>query len=302
MKKTITLALLILLAFAKANAQQYTPFPDSNAEWHVYYLGSCTDGAPLDTAIINYSINGDTSINGTTFHKLKTTYDNDTTDTPFGVIAIREVNKKIYGFSANGMLPDTLIYDFNAQKGDSVSVAYRKEKVNNVDSVQTGTSYSRRLTLEESGYGNGALEYWIEGIGSTVGPFTNTIPLPTCGVHIYELICYKQNGVVKYLSPNFESCDATRPKTVTAISETGYHSSLKIYPNPTVSNQLRIENVDTYQGYVAKVTDYTGKVILSQNLNRSNNIIKLPNTGLFYVLMITNKQGQMIESRKILNQ
>jgi len=297
MKRTLILLCFAVFAFFSAKAQQYTPFPDSAAEWTIYYVGTCVTGGIPDTSITKYWLNGDTVINGKTYRKL-----GNNGGFMMDVVALREDDKKIYT-NPTQFSNDSLLYDFNIAKGDSFNIGGSpiKSVVDSVDSIQTGNSYSRRFHFNNHLYGNVG-EYWIEGIGSIYGLITDLIPIPTCGFHHYELLCFKQNGIVKYLSPNFDNCESTKPKSITAIKETEKYAALKIFPNPTLSKQFHIDHVDAYEGLQARVTDYTGKVVLTQKLNDANNIIQLPNTISLYILRIVNKQGEVVLSQKILNQ
>lgn len=302
MKKHSLFILLAFFCFFNVIAQQYAPFPIADAEWTTYYVGTCINGGIPDTIITKYTLNGDTTLHNATYHKLTSTVIYPPSNVITYVGAIREDKKKIY-FLSPTVFPsdDTLLYDFNANIGDSVSVyiGYRKVAVQSIDSILIGDEYNRRLFLGSSFYNNGEIEYWIEGVGSTVGLITNTFPIPTCGTHYYELLCFKQGGVIKYLNPDFESCDATN--RITAIADHEINTGIKVYPNPAIAKQIYIDNIKAYNGLTGRITDYTGKVILVQPLNDLHNTIVLPNTSGLYLLMIWNKEGQLIKSQKIVN-
>jgi hypothetical protein len=301
MKKKLLLSLVLMVFVISSKAQSYVPFPTAGATWRTYYYGTCSSMQPPDTSITEYSLTGDTiTIHGNTCYKLYSNTIYPTLGPTTYAGALREEKKKIYFY--NGPIPeDTLLYDFNAVAGDSVYVFVDafKSPVLAVDSILIGTAYNRRLQLRGNIY-NGETEYWIEGVGSSIGLVTNTVPLPTCGTHHYELLCFKQDGITKYLNPRFLDCDATKP--ITAITAPGYLSRVSIYPNPTITRQVHIDNIIVSDHLLVKVSDYTGKIILSQPLNHRENTIDLPTAKQLYFLMITNQQGKVLRTQKIWNQ
>ncbi len=143
------------------------------------------------------SIQGDTLIDGKTYQKLKSQYSLNVS-----YYYLRESGKKWYIRSLYNVNSETLLYDFEADLGDTIkapgSSGYTSYSiiVTKVDSV-TLENGARRKRMEL-----GHSYVWIEGIGdlrSFLGPI---MPIPTCGIGCIStpsmLVCFKQNGTVMY--------------------------------------------------------------------------------------------------------
>ena len=75
MKQKQFLKILLLLNFififlTKAFSQNYIPFPDSSTNWNVSWNDADCNINNLPDGAYSYYINGDTIINGTTYHKI----------------------------------------------------------------------------------------------------------------------------------------------------------------------------------------------------------------------------------------
>jgi hypothetical protein len=128
MEKILFLASLTFVISAKA--QQYVPFPDSNAYWNEFYSNY---GFP--DYKYTYFIRGDTIIDTLTYHKI---YSDDSTSTIRYIGGLREYNKQIY---FGGCGNKVILYNFNV--GDSMELPCNfcdtstklYAKVTSVDSV-----------------------------------------------------------------------------------------------------------------------------------------------------------------------
>ena len=69
MKKLIITISIILTFPCGLKSENYVPFPTENADWNVYYVGTCEERAP-DTLLLRYAIHGDTTINKPVYKKL----------------------------------------------------------------------------------------------------------------------------------------------------------------------------------------------------------------------------------------
>ncbi len=218
MKKLILY--LFLLIPVMAGAQKYVPFPTENAQWNVFYSSNVND-APMDTTLLQYSLQGDTTINSIVYHKVCRNI--GTIDNPIykGVGGLREKDKKIY-YSGIGYTThfgsgnsEYLLYDFTKQIGDTVWVdkthTQIKYIIENIDSVSIGNKYRKRYKVSE-----GRLpvsDYIIEGIGSVVeGIFGRITPIPTCSMchQEWHFVCFSQNGESVYKNPDFVDCGSVR--------------------------------------------------------------------------------------------
>jgi len=234
--KLILFRALLLLFFISglkvASAQNYHPFPDSNAIWSEVF----TNGQPLEIDTYQYGIKGDTLINEKWYKKIYLL--NDTTyplHTGQFCGAIREDDqKRIFVVECSCTYPgadenEVLLYDFSKTTGDTVYVGVEGVGpwgmplvIDQIDSVLINDEY--RKTFHFDGYPY----FWIEGIGSTRGLFSPITWQPT-GYQEWDLICFNENNEVLYLNPDFSSCFPI----ITGIEK---HESkpgeVSIHPNP----------------------------------------------------------------------
>ncbi len=305
MKKLLLNAtLLFALSFA-TKAQQYVPFPTSNATWTDVVVSRACESAPLDTTAYPYSLYGDSTVGNKIYQKINF-FDGTTT-------LIREESKYIIlskSYLSNGQ-PDTL-FNFNLNIGD----VWHNKTCQSIDSILINGTYRKRFNMgTNNGIGQGAPSptlYWIEGIGSTAGLFTSLMLQTLCldNYYSYNLACLQVNNLNSYSWDGFYNCDGvvlslpqpdTAKNTPTVTLPQGLRG-VNIFPNPTLSKEIHINNIDTKYGLTAKITDYTGRVVLTQKLDHADNTIKLSNSGQLYILIILDHQGQAIKSQKIYNQ
>jgi hypothetical protein len=149
--------------------------------------------------------------------------------------ALREESKKIF-FRYNYCQHEILLYDFTKQVGDSIYSLFSEFEILSCDST---TSYNGIIAGIDSTLINGAYRKvyhidpwypdWIEGIGSIAG-LLNPIPPQITGFDTWDLVCFKKDGDVLYLNPNYNTCFPL----IVGINEniTTSNNRIKIYPNP----------------------------------------------------------------------
>lgn len=74
--------------------------------------------------------------------------------------------------------------------------------------------------------------------------------------------------------------------------------NIEVFPNP-VKSELHIENIDPGQHLEMKIIDNLGRIVHEQKLLQNKNIIEFQGNKGFYILQITDQQGNTVESRKI---
>ncbi|MDR3706206.1 MAG: T9SS type A sorting domain-containing protein [Paludibacteraceae bacterium] len=223
MKKVLIFITLAIILHTGLHSQTYVPFPTANASWNVYREYEML-GDPKNTFVDKYTLSGaDTTINSI---KYKILLDNS-----YFIGGIREQDKKIYYSPSYG--GEYLLYDFNAQVGDTIrhssTLSYMYTVVKAIDSIQIDGNYRKRYIVSVYGYEPDSI---IEGIGSVKNSLIYAVQLiSTCTcVNYWEHICFEENGVVKYLNPDFSDCSSTKP--IAGINETYSDAEIKIYPNP----------------------------------------------------------------------
>lgn len=170
LKNKLLLLALILCTWQTAQAQNYHPMiVNDSVVWNMFYA---EEGGTYYE--YQYRMAGDTIINGTSYKKL----DEYGPGIYEPSIAVRESKKRVYAITYTQSFRDTEIiaYDFNLEVGDTFIRAdpRRKSKcpmvLRSIDSVMLDNGeYRKRYNFKDSCYGQ--YTYWIEGIGSSRGPF-----------------------------------------------------------------------------------------------------------------------------------
>ena len=289
------------------NAQKYVPFPTANAQWNVFFALSYND-SPMDTTLLQYSLQGDTTINGTVYHKMCRNI--GTIENPIykGVGGLREQDKKIYyvgyGYTTysdpinDGL--EQLLYDFN--KGIGETVFYQTNHLNytiaEIDSIKIGSEFRKRYKIYRNTF---EYEYIIEGIGNIQsGLFGVITPILTCSMchHEWHFVSFSQNGECVYKNPDYVDCNSVLK---TALSDVKANIPLiKISPNP-VKDILILESINTDSPFTSvEVMDIMGKSVKTTLItNSSESKLDLSDcmTGIYYVLV---KYKDKTEAHKII--
>ena len=304
MKQLIFTIATILTFTTGLKSQNYVPFPTENVNWNVYYLGTCEEKAP-DTTLLRYTIHGDTTINEVAYKKLCLESGDTINPIVKAIGGIREKDKKIY-YKGRTILSSTykeeyLLYDFTKQIGDTIKHNPQGgfySVILDIDSIMIDGTYRKRYEVDNHWYFQNP-DYIVEGIGSMKNGLLGHISdIPTCGYHYWEFICFRENGEVKYLNPSFNDCF---PENLLMGSNfTKMDTQLKIYPNP-VDQNLRIEN-NSNENLSIKIIDINGCSIIEQQLNETIKVIKLEVKPGVYNVLITNKIGQIMMTKKIIKQ
>ena len=285
-------------------SQNYVPFPTQNVNWNVYLLATCGE-VPPDTILLRYTIHGDTTINKISYKKLCIESGDLQNPKIRSIGGLREENKKIYYNGAEILRgssgEEILLYDFTKHIGDTI-----KHKANGrvysviegIDSVLIYNSYRKRYKVDNHWFYNNP-DYIIEGIGSVQNGLLGHISdIPTCGHHYWEHICFKENGIVKYLNPSFSECFPAN--LLTSINYLDKESEIKLYPNPLYSN-LTVENVRNKDLRI-RIFDTSGRLICERVLIDSKTIIELTMTKGVYNVSIVDKKGLIMTSKTIIKQ
>ncbi|MFZ1634546.1 MAG: T9SS type A sorting domain-containing protein [Chitinophagales bacterium] len=222
--------LVLICSFCGLQSQTnvYHKFLTEGAEWSELVISYSFEYDSI-TYIQHEGIFGDTIIDGKLYYIM-------------GSFLMREdtINKKVYAQELAFGWPDTLLYDFNLNIGESAahcaefSVAnlFPDATVTNIDSIFIG-KYRKRWEIKytplvEEG---DSVTYWIEGIGSDYGIFT---PYGSWyWPDIRRLICYKENDSVLFSDLQFYyDCDGIFEDTSINIFENIIEPTFVIQPNP----------------------------------------------------------------------
>jgi hypothetical protein len=309
MKQLIFIMATMLTFSTELKSQNYVPFPTENAQWNVYLEYSMSEN-PADTILMQYVLNADTTINQLRYNRLCLQSNASDTACVAPIGGIREKDKRIY-FIGNDFLgfphdEELILYDFNVQVGDTVfhdDYSSFFSIIEAIDTIEINEEYRNRYKISpdsrNSNYYFPDDEYWIEGIGSVkAGLLGHITMVPTCCYQFWEHICFKENGVVKYLNSTFSDCLASNLLMGVNLPMTDLQ--IKIYPNP-VTNQLQIEN-NSNENLSIKIIDINGRSILEQPLNKTKTTIKLDLRPGIYNALITDQIEQIMLTQKIIKQ
>jgi hypothetical protein len=295
---------MILMLEIGLKSQEYIPFPTENVNWNVYLLSTYVYEFPPDTVLLRYTIHGDTTINEILYSKL-CLESGDTINPKIQAIGgLREVGKKIYyiGRTILGSERDGeyLLYDFTKQTGDTIKhddYGSFYSIILNIDSIMIDGTYQKRYQVDNHWFYHNP-DYIIEGIGSIQNGLLGHISdIPTCGQYYWEHICFRENGVVKYLNPSFDNCFPAI--FFTNINGLSFNSEINIYPNP-IDNKLYIENNTNEYELLIKIFDINGRILIEEHFADSEKSIYLTLDPGIFNIQITNKQGKILRTEKII--
>lgn len=289
----------------KKSDYNYVPFMIfGGGSWNVLNNSNCNAEDTSDTGILSYYTSSETIINelryGILWLETK-----DSTDNNLIVGALREYGKKIYyrdlSIPADESNEEYLLYDFSVQKGDTImhdALGNFYSVVLDIDSViiQGDNMYRKKYTVKSNNYSD--LNYIIEGIGSVKkGLLDHISNNPTCENSFGEFICYKENGIMKYLSPSFSDCMAGT--LLTGITQHFNEADFEIYPNPFIK-EIHIKNNVNQQDLTFKLIDIHGKTLIEKKISDDKFIVGLNISSGLYNALIVHKNGEVLFIKKVI--
>ena len=190
--------------------------------------------------------------------------------------AITTISKRVYFKPYNSDEID-LLFDSNAQIGDTITTWFCPIIINSIDSVLVGDSYHKRYQFDD---GN----WFIEGVGHRQGLIEHMCISLDYGSQFF---CYAENGEPLYIYADME-CDLD-------VGIEKNHSSFlefNISPNPStgvIDINLNSQNDDLFK---CEIFNISGKLCLKETYEKKDVIQldcrKLPD-GLYLIKVSTNK-------------
>lgn len=257
----------LLLGAISSHAQEYIPFPDSNAVWFCQKAThDCFVTSPLENQVYSYETIGDTLIADLTYHKLAVTnYCLECCDEPLFVGYAGAFRNDTDGRKVFLVLPDStdevLWYDFSAQPGDTLvfslplfSGCGTSFTLTEIDSILMAGAY-RELFRWTSLDGCWDSED-VEGMGSLNGLFErNMAALDINGF----LHCFQVDGEEVW-SDGLDLCSIPMVVVDEEMAPSALHALVQ-------GNTLVLTRSDGagFNGQVA-VLDPSGRTLLSKRL------------------------------------
>lgn len=278
-----------------SHSQDYVPFPTDNATWNTLFYGqySATD---IYTINYQYKLMGDTVLSGTQYSKVyyvETDYENPEY---IYIGGLREDDmKQIFFFPVCQVLPtlsghnfpdntsEHMIYTFNNLEVGQVLPINGDDKlirVVSVDSVLIGDTYRKRYGIENQQIL--ALDYWIEGIGSTVeflSAFTFEFEWS------FYTLCFKMEEDTYYIN----SPDGDDYCYYMVGVDSPVIPDFRIYPNPT-TGPLSIYSPFGEKASIT-ISNLQGQVVFTSDVNWKENQIDVGNflPGLYFMQLQSGK-------------
>jgi hypothetical protein len=318
--RTLSLSLFFLCFVYSLAAQDYHPFPQTNARWSGSYSGHHEE-VPNTTQGFYYEIFGDTIIDGNDYQKLYyrptwretrqyvgpdelviNTYNDDYPLELVGALRQDVAAKKVYyrhftypiyqlcyyEFPTN---EDFLLYDFDLDIGDLHPYIYGEMALSSIDSITLANGEMRKR------YHFNAEREFIEGIGSTFGLF---------GLYAenFETSCYlqclREEETYTYLSytTTFE-CDSILVVGTTDLRHP--LPDLKLFPNP-FDHSIQVAGLDaSKQNYQLVINNLLGEEVFRKTISFQESVaIPVPQlpAGAYIINIIVNPNIRV--SRKLI--
>jgi hypothetical protein len=295
------LYLILLCCVQIANAQDYKPFPTSNAMWR-----ENSGGYEADCEHYQYLIAGDTLINERTYHKLEKSgikyypgyWGGCDFDHPYKInnyyvgFFRNDISSKRVYFIEAGTEIEKVIYDFSLSVGDTVPELYPDGyyTIDAIDSIDIGGIYHKRFLIDNNCWD--MYDLWIiEGIGSTYGllsPFRCPFEWES------KLGCFSINEETLYKDPWWEGDCAPIYLGIEKFSQN--ETMISLYPNPTTGEMRiesagwRVEDVEIFDMYGRKQN------VRIQNLSSVESKLDISqlSAGIYFAKIFT-EAGEVIK-------
>jgi len=271
------------------------------------YIPMAKEDALWSVSTEKFIFSGDTIIQSRKYKKLYSHegFENLTPEELVYRGAIREIPiyQKVIFIEA-GTETEKLLYDFSLQTSDIVNVSpfnspmYSLEEnykieILNTEEVLIGSEIRKKLTINTVRFDYN--EYWIEGIGSTMGlayPGASKC-FGICGSFPY-LLCYEENGVLIYDDEFYDVC-----YRVTALEiEQEEQNGIILFPNVT-SDIFNIKFSEEYhQNFVVEIWNSSGMCVLRDDSKTEFNISNF-DSGIYNVKVIFDNKVEVFKLIKI---
>lgn len=272
MKSCFTFLIVLLSTFSFAQ----TTFPTSNAVWvNSFYGYEFIGEVPIRKYLVSedmfVALDIDTVVDQHSYNKI---IKNDSIY--YG--ALREETGKVF-FIPKDSIQEFLLYDFTAQKGDTLHQIYMEDPggypsivddlvVSYVDSILFEGVYRKQFFLDNDGY-------WIEGVGCQFGLFV--FPYMMVSYWEAELTCMSIGEFTAYPEAGNTPC-----AKVSSVEDFEHVTAISVYPNPA-SNLISIEAVSLKEHQHILIYNGLGELVLkAEHKNGKVDVSKLT-TGLYFM-------------------
>ncbi len=283
---TAVITIVIILLFLQNTYGQGIVSEENR--WNVLGMGF-----PGSMGTETYSIDGDSVIDNYTYKMIWMTFDSIDASWMYQGL-LREDSNIVYYVPSDAS--EGVLYDFNLEVGDTAYIknmfCYDTEVqvvIENIDTAEyLGISRRRWHLAEDYGFP----EFWIEGIGSNLGPLhTKYVMCIVCPT--WELLCFHQNENLLYsLSPSNDCY-------IVNISEFDSQPNIEIFPNPA-REKFEVRSAE-FGVDLIEIFDMSGRKVLEQQFPASTREFEVDISKLMsgsYLCCFTSNEKKI--TRKIL--
>lgn len=309
-KHILKLLIFILLLPVYIAAQDYIPFPDSNAVWKVYSVPYPPD-EPWTAKHYDYIILGDTLINNlhyTQLYKIEyNLYCSDIADT-FYIGAYRnDVPNKIVFFNQDN--EEKILYNFSLGIGDTIPTSYFIETdgmemiICDIDFIQLDDgAYRKQFTLQFPDPEPCHFKV-VEGIGFLGGllePMSNFAHLINS-----SLLCYHENDSLLFIQNGWSICEVPEDTCILTIVENNNSQKniIQIVPNPVISSSvIRFNNPkQIIDNYSLTLYNLVGENIITYpNINHGTLILNKHDFRAGIYTFVLRQENLIVQTGKII--
>lgn len=222
---------------------------------------------------------------------------------------IREDSDKKVFYKINPSDTEQLLYDLNIQPYETVLAYGLITSVNNyraldsmrfyvrsIDSILIGSSNYKRINLAMPEDTNSIIEQWIDSIGSTGGMLHNKYLYVGCDY--YSLLCYFEEGILKYHDPNYTNCSY-----VTNVNEQStLKPTIKVFPNPfSESAIIEIYGLDRNSAVDFNLYNFNGYLVYSSTSGTRMKLFKDNLPAGIYLYSLSNKEKTIGTGKILIN-
>jgi hypothetical protein len=241
-------------------------------------------------------LDGDSVVNAQDYKILWYSYYTSGGWFPAGLL--REDSNRVYYITSD--VGEGLLYDFNAEVGDTCSIInwFLPDEdfdiyITSIDTVEYFGIERRRWFLTDD---SGDEDYWIEGIGSSYGPI-QTMMRGCYPTNFFTLLCYHHSGTLLFRKEGYSDCNYTN----VGIDESMIEEQIIIYPNPA-RDKIEVRS-DEFGIEKIAVFDLQGRKLIEKHFPLEKNNAEILVSELLpgtYLCIISAANQEIV--RKILIQ
>ena len=280
---------------------EYMPMLVAGNQWNNLFMPTVGSEYYYEHTYIS-KLGEDTIIEGVTYFKFLTAYDeNSSIWETVGFLREDVENRKVYVKRLDN--PEALLYDFNANVGDTISTYnfhfYPQEVllvIQNIESISIGGELRKKMTVLSISADILGHNYrvWIEGIGCPEDGLLSAVdPADLVGSGLL-LLCFSQEEVLIYKPEMFENRDCfvwTYPQNIKENSSTSY----KVWQ---ANGNLHI-NSEKQIPCSVELFDISGRLLQHTKTDNGNVIIDINNyTAGVHIVRITSNNS--VSNHKVL--